>query len=114
MRYVDVPRMFEDAKRSFGNGGGRVGGGLTNYPIVMLDALADLKPSEWVIEQLYLMVDALWKEKVLVVMTGNVDYEEMLARFGDRTFSRMVGMMDVVEITGPDYRAWEKKNGGAG
>lgn len=72
--------------------------------LVLLDDLGAEKPSEWVTERLYALVDARWRTAKATIVTTNVDGAELEARLGARTMSRLLSRAEVVPVTGPDLR----------
>lgn len=104
-RYVDVPVRIERMRSRIGSGqepGARAG--FRDAMVVLLDELGEVKPTEWVVEQVYLMVDMLYKSNVTTIVTSNKDYDELVGDLGERTVSRLIQMTQKVPVPGDDYR----------
>ena len=76
---------------------------LGNYRMVVLDDLGKHKPSEWVQEQYYALVDRLWSEERHVIVTTNLDAESF-TRTDPATTSRILGMCAMIDVGGDDLR----------
>jgi len=76
-------------------------------PLLVLDDLGTSKPTDWVAEQIYMLLNSrLERENPLpVIGTTNYTLEELEDRLGhDRSVSRLVGLCEVHELTGDDWR----------
>lgn len=72
--------------------------------ILVLDDVGSEKPSEWVTEQLYRIINRRYEEALPTVYTSNLTIEELDDRIGERSVSRIVGSCRIVELTGNDKR----------
>ncbi len=79
---------------------------LCSVDLLQLDDLGAEKPTEWVREQLYAIVNERWQDKRSIVLTSNaMDHEELGAQLGARTVSRLIEICDEpIHIMGPDLR----------
>ncbi|NPV80816.1 MAG: ATP-binding protein [Firmicutes bacterium] len=75
-----------------------------NANLLILDDLGAEKITEWVREQLFLLVDARYQEMLPTVLTSNNSLEEIEQLLGPRIASRLAGMCQGVVIDGPDHR----------
>lgn len=80
---------------------------LTAVDLLHLDDLGAEKRSDWVLEQLYALVNERYEAQRSVVITTNLQHEELEEQIGPRTVSRLAQMCDEVEILGEDRR-WGK------
>jgi DNA replication protein DnaC len=80
---------------------------LTSVDLLHLDDLGAEKRSDWVLEQLYALVNERYEAQRSIVITTNLQHEELEEQIGPRTVSRLAQMCDEVEILGEDRR-WGK------
>lgn len=72
--------------------------------LLILDDIGSEKPTEWVQEQFYLLINKKYNDMVPVIFTSNYTVAELAARLGKRIASRIVEMCDVKELKGVDRR----------
>lgn len=77
---------------------------LANRGILMIDDLGAEKPSEWVTETMFKIINKRYEEVLPTIITSNLDLGELVPRFGDRIASRIAEMCDVVKLDGNDRR----------
>ncbi|HSZ69318.1 MAG TPA: ATP-binding protein [Solirubrobacteraceae bacterium] len=88
---------------------------LTEVELLHIEDLRVVRPTDWVLEQLYLIVNARYEERRAIVFTSDIDSDadgplvpsprEMSEHIGARTFSRLMEICgDPVVITGKDKR----------
>lgn len=77
---------------------------MINKPILYLDDLGTEKASDWVKEQLYLVINERYNWVRPVVITTNLNMQEIAEAYGERFASRLVEMCDVIKLTGDDRR----------
>lgn len=105
-----VPRMLMEIRNNMKN----VQGGelaymerVTGYGLLFLDDLGVEKPSDWVLQTLYLIVDQRYNDNQPLVISSNFDLDEIATRLDDRIASRIVGLCGkdgLVELEGNDLR----------
>lgn len=79
---------------------------LSSVDLLQLDDLGAEKRTDWVLEQLYAIVNERWQDARSIVVTSNVaDLDELREQIGSRTVSRLMEMCEVLPIWGPDLRA---------
>ena len=78
--------------------------GLLNAGLLALDDLGVMRPTEWVDEQLFRLIDERhdWLRPMLV--TTNWPENKWPERLGDKVASRLSGMCQVIEMRGRDRR----------
>ena len=76
--------------------------------LLMLDDLGSEKPSDWVREQLYLLIDERYGVNRPLLISTNESYESVANNLGDRIASRLFdtnsGKVMQVVMTCGDYR----------
>jgi DNA replication protein DnaC len=78
---------------------------LTSVDLLHIDDLGAEKRSDWVLEQLYALVNERYEEKRSIVVTTNLDQAELEEQIGPRTVSRLVEICgDPVPLFGEDRR----------
>jgi len=79
---------------------------LCSVDLLHLDDLGAEKRTEWVLEQLYAIVNERWQdERSIVVTTNIVDLDALREQIGARTVSRLLEICgDPLPIMGPDLR----------
>jgi DNA replication protein DnaC len=80
---------------------------LTTVDLLHIDDVGAEKTSEWVLEQVYAIINERWQEERSIIVTTNLLDEELKAQIGPRTVSRledMCGREGVIPIMGNDRR----------
>ena len=86
--------------------------GLQAAPVVMIDDLgAEYSKREtgdwrhnWVSAQLYDLVDARFRQQLPLIVSTNLDLDQLSARYGERVYSRLIGLCAIARVTGRDRR----------
>lgn len=71
--------------------------------LLVLDDLGAEKPSEWVRERLYQLINYRYSNRLSTIYTSNCDRETIYSKLGDRIGSRVFSSL-VVEMAGTDQR----------
>jgi DNA replication protein DnaC len=78
---------------------------LVGVDLLHLDDLGAEKRTEWVLEQLYSIINERWQEQRSVVVTTNlIDVDDLRDQIGPRTVSRLHEMCELIPIMGRDRR----------
>jgi DNA replication protein DnaC len=78
---------------------------LAGVDLLHIDDLGAEKRTEWVLEQLYSIINERWQEQRSVIVTTNlIDVDELRDQIGPRTVSRLHEMCDLIPIMGRDRR----------
>jgi DNA replication protein DnaC len=78
---------------------------LTSVDLLHIDDLGAEKSSDWVLEQLYAIVDERYVEGRAMVVTTNLDLPQLEAQIGQRTVSRLAEICgDPLPLFGADQR----------
>lgn len=72
--------------------------------VLVLDDLGAEKPSNWVKEQLFILINARYENQLTTLITTNLSTAELVEQIGQRIVSRVVEMTDTVKINTDDYR----------
>jgi DNA replication protein DnaC len=82
-----------------------------NADLLVLDDLGTERPTEWVRERLFVVVNHRYREALPTLFTSNIGPENLPAQLGNRTASRIIAMCEGIELEGTDYRE-TARNGG--
>ena len=78
---------------------------LCSVDLLHLDDLGAEKRTDWVLEQLYSIVNERWQNERSIVATTNLDRDKLREEIGWRTVSRLVEICgDEIPLQGPDLR----------
>jgi DNA replication protein DnaC len=77
---------------------------LTSVDLLHIDDLGAEKRSDWVLEQLYALINERYETERSVVVTTNLDHDKLEEQIGSRTVSRLTQICDEVELRGEDRR----------
>ncbi len=77
---------------------------LAAVDLLHVDDLGAEKTSEWVLEQLYAIVNARYEEERSVVITTNLERDALAGQITERTVSRLEEMCTLVPLYGEDAR----------
>jgi len=104
-----VPRLLADIKETFEDGAGRsyldLFRRLAEVDLLHLDDLGSERQTEWVLEQLYSIVNERWQNERSIIATTNLELGELREQVGHRTVSRLTEICgEPIPIMGPDRR----------
>lgn len=71
--------------------------------LLVLDDIGAEKPTDWVRERLYQLINYRYSNRLSTIYTSNCDRETIYSRLGERIGSRVFSSL-VVEMLGPDQR----------
>lgn len=77
---------------------------LVSVELLYLDDLGAEKRTEWVLEQLYAIVNRRYESERSVIVTTNLPHEQLEDQIGQRTVSRLHQLCDGVPLFGADRR----------
>src|SRR5206468_8889839 len=77
---------------------------LTSVELLHIDDLGAEKRSDWVLEQLYALINERYEAQRSVLVTTNLPHEELEEQIGSRTVSRLSQICDEVPLFGDDRR----------
>lgn len=79
---------------------------LTSVDLLHIDDLGAEKRSDWVLEQLYALINERYEAQRSILVTTNLDEAELKAQIGERTVSRLVEMCGtcMIPMHGEDRR----------
>jgi len=77
---------------------------LTSVDLLHIDDLGAEKRSDWVLEQLYALINERYETRRSVIITTNLPHGELEEQIGSRTVSRLTQICDEVALFGDDRR----------
>lgn len=104
-----VPRILNELRRTFDDdstvGNLELIDRLTAVELLQLDDLGSERTNPWVLEQLYALIDARYEAQRSVIVTTNLDRDQLIEQVGARVVSRLSEMCELVLVYGEDHRA---------
>ena len=111
-KLVTVSEHLESVRKSFS--GGREAADLTKHGVLVLDDLGKEKPSAWVAERLFAIVEHFWSNQKSLIVTSqyppNVAAERIYTEHGHTDAAAAGALMSrlgsglVLHVTGQDHR----------
>jgi DNA replication protein DnaC len=104
-----LPKLLNQIRTTFAEGTNQTHAELLDrlaaVDLLHLDDLGAEKTNEWVLEQLYSIVNTRYEEQRSMIVTTNLDPEPLREQIGERTMSRLREMCSQVPLFGHDRRA---------
>jgi DNA replication protein DnaC len=101
-----LPRLLNEIRHTYDTGGhnlllDRLGA----VDLLHIDDVGAERKNDWVLEELYSIVNARYEDKRSMVLTTNcLDREELCEQINARTVSRLTEMCDELPLLGHDHR----------
>ena len=104
--FIKLPELLLDIRERIGNGASEkeVIQGYKDYDYLFLDELGVEKVSEWVLQDLYLILDGRNGALKPTIITSNLGLDEIEEHIGSRFVSRIVEMCKSVAMEFEDWR----------
>ncbi len=104
-----LPRLLARIRRTYDGDAGELSylqffDRLTSVDLLHVDDLGAEKRSDWVLEQLYAIVDERYATNRAMLVTTNMTMPELEDQIGRRTVSRLAEMCESVPVFGTDRR----------
>lgn len=72
--------------------------------VLVLDDLGAEKPSNWVKEQLFILINSRYENQLTTLITTNLSTAELVEQIGQRIMSRIIEMTESIEIKADNHR----------
>lgn len=72
--------------------------------ILIIDDVGAEKPTEWVAETFYKIVNVRYEKQLPTIFTSNLSLDGLAEQIGDRIASRIAEMCEVIKLKGNDRR----------
>jgi DNA replication protein DnaC len=102
-----LPRLLNEIRNSYGSDRSYVDllDALTGVDLLHIDDVGAERTTDWVLEELYSIVNGRYQDKRSIVITTNILHREALCdQIGARTVSRLTEMCDELPLLGHDHR----------
>jgi DNA replication protein DnaC len=111
-----LPRLLNLIRAAIETEAGMVGflDRLAAVDLLHIDDLGAENTTEWVLEQLYTIVNTRYEDERAMIVTTNLKYEDLIEQLGERTVSRLVAICgNGLPLFGADDRRSLQHAGGA-
>ena len=104
-KFVTVPELLLEIKKTFRDGteDGLLDS-LSKTKLLILDDLGSEKPTEWVQETMFVLIDRRYTHYLPTIITSNFSLDQLKDRLGYRIASRIAEMSQMVELRPRDFR----------
>lgn len=105
--FVTVPELLDNLRGAYNDPGRDLDEWMNtvqNADFLVLDDLGSERPTEWVRERIFVIVNHRYREALPTVFTSNIGPKDLAAQLGERTASRIIAMCDWIALEGEDYR----------
>ncbi len=101
-----LPRLLNEIRDTHRSERSHVGllDRLTAVDLLHIDDVGAERTTDWVLEELYSIVNARYEDERSMVITTNLDYDDLCAQITARTASRLAEMCDQLPLDGVDRR----------
>jgi DNA replication protein DnaC len=107
-----IRESIDPPSRGARRDGGQAGGGgvldfldrLTDADLLHIDDLGAEHRTEWVLEQLYTIINARYQDERSTLITSNLSRDELADQLGERIVSRLEGSCELLPFYGTDAR----------
>jgi DNA replication protein DnaC len=102
-----LPRLLNLVRAAIETEAGMVGflERLAAVDLLHIDDLGAENTTEWVLEQLYSIINTRYEDERAMIVTTNLKYEDLIEQLGERTVSRLVAICgDGLPLYGQDDR----------
>lgn len=109
-----MPAYLDALRESYGDGGTeQLQRGVLKHDLLVLDDLGAerARDVEWYQSVVYTIMEARWNAHKTLIVTSNLSPDALSARIGQRSWSRLYGMVApyIVQMDGPDHRMGRRK-----
>jgi len=118
-RFIPVPDLIFEIKRSFFNGGYfQFTDKMQQIPLLVLDDIGaerltvDEEKTAFVRETLYALINSRYLNHRSTIFTSNFDRADLEKKLGKPIISRIMEMSKIVKLDGEDFRLKVRKNKG--
>lgn len=107
--FIPVPDLLDSIRATYGEHATEDDHKLLrrvkDVELLVLDDIGAERPSDWVVEKLFTIINRRHSEMLPTFFTSNLSIPQLAERLGERITWRIVEMCDVVHLKGPNLRA---------
>lgn len=110
--FINAPAWFQELRESYAESSSAerdLMREMKDAPILILDDLGAEKPSDWMRERLYLVVNHRVLSGAVTIVTTNAPLEQLEHNVGERVMSRLYGNALTLSLASSDYRRKERE-----
>lgn len=108
VKFIMVPVLLENIRQSYNKKNpddeSNIIQELSRVEVLILDDIGSERPTDWVREQLFILVNARYEGMKPTLTTTNCQGKELSDRLGSRTISRLIEASKIINIEAGDYR----------
>ena len=112
--FVTVPELLDNLRETYNKPGRNLDewmDAVQNAEFLVLDDLGSERPTEWVRERIFVIVNHRYREALPTIFTSNIGPKDLATQLGERTASRIIAMCEWIDLEGEDYREIAAKEG---
>ena len=112
--FVTVPELLDNLRGAYNDPGRDIDewmDAVKNADFLVLDDLGAEKPTDWVRERIFVLVNHRYREALPTAFTSNIGPKDIASQLGERTASRIIAMCDWISLEGEDYRETAVREG---
>ncbi len=112
--FVTVPELLDNLRETYNKPGRNLDewmDAVQNADFLVLDDLGSERPTEWVRERIFVIVNYRYREALPTLFTSNIGPKDLAEQLGERTASRIIAMCEWIQLEGEDYRETAAKEG---
>lgn len=112
--FITVPELLDNIRETYSKPGRDLDEwmyAVQNADFLVLDDLGSERPTNWVRERIFVIVNHRYREALPTIFTSNIGPKELAEQLGERTASRIIAMCEWISLEGNDYREIVAKEG---
>src|ERR687893_482486 len=112
--FVTVPELLDNLRGAYNDPGRNLDewmDAVQHADLLILDDLGSEKPTDWVRERIFVIVNHRYRESLPTIFTSNIGPKDLAQQLGERTASRIIAMCDWIALEGEDYRETSAREG---
>ncbi len=105
--FQNIVDLKDELMNNFRNGTEKIMGKMEKCQVLVLDDLGAERSKEnstFIEELIYKIVNRAYEDERSIVITTNLENEDIIIRYGDRTMSRLLDMCDFIHFDSRDRR----------
>lgn len=104
LRFVVVPKLLAEARDAIRSNSASPISAAMDASVLVLDDVGAEKVTDWVREQLFLLINDRYENEKITIITTNCNLSDLEGSIGGAAVSRIYGMCKGLVVDGEDYR----------